>query len=51
MYLISTYARGFTTIIDNNDGLTGISINKSKNKITVTSDAGRLSLIMVGRNT
>lgn len=51
MYLINTYAKGFTTIIDNNDGLTGISVNKSRNKITVTSNAGRLSLIMVGRNT
>ena len=51
MYLISTYAKGYTTIIDNNDGLTGLSVNNAGNKITVTSSAGRLSLIMVGRNT
>ena len=51
MYLISTYAKGYTTIIDNNDGLTGLSVNNSGNKITVTSSSGRLSLIMVGRNT
>ena len=51
VYLISTYAKGYSTILDNNDGLTGLSVNKNGNKITVTSSSGRLSLIMVGRNT
>ena len=51
VYLISTYAKGHATILDNNDGLTGLSVNKAGNKITVTSTSGRLSLIMVGRNT
>lgn len=51
VYLISTYAKGYATILDNNDGLTGLSVNNDGNKITVTSSAGRLSLIMVGRNT